>query len=114
MTDTDWVEDFPAAVTVCDAVGIIVAMNAKAAETFREEGGKALIGSNVLDCHPEPSRTQLADMLRSQCANIYTIEKAGIRKLIYQSPWCRDGRYAGFVELALPIPAEMPHFIRTP
>jgi transcriptional regulator with PAS, ATPase and Fis domain len=114
MTDVNWVEDFPAAVTVCDAQGIIVAMNAKAAEAFREQGGERLIGSNALDCHPEPSRTQLADMLTSGCANIYTIEKAGAKKLIYQSPWYRDGRYAGFVELALPIPAEMPHFVRTP
>ncbi len=114
MTDRNWVEEFPAAVTVCDAQGIILAMNARSAETFQAEGGKRLIGSNVLDCHPEPSRTQLTDMLKSQRANVYTIEKAGIRKLVYQSPWYRDGRYAGFVELALPIPAEMPHFVRTP
>ena len=114
MTDESWTEDFPGAITVCDGQGIILAMNAKSVETFREQGGERLIGTNVLDCHPEPSRTQLAEMLKSQRANIYTIEKAGIRKLIYQSPWYRDGRYAGFVEMALPIPAEMPHFIRTP
>jgi len=113
MTDVNWVEDFPAAVTVCDAQGIIVALNAKAAETFQEQGGKRLIGSNALECHPEPSRTQLDEMLKSGRANIYTIEKAGAKKLIYQSPWYRDGRYAGFVELALPIPTEMPHFVRT-
>ena len=35
-----------------------------------------------------------------------------MRKLIYQSPWYRDGAYAGFVELSLEIPAEMPHFVR--
>ncbi|MBI4537776.1 MAG: diguanylate cyclase [candidate division NC10 bacterium] len=113
MTDLNWVEDFPAAVTVCDAQGIILTMNAMAAVSFRDQGGKRLIGSNVLDCHPEPSRTQLAEMLESGRANVYTIEKAGTKKLIYQSPWYRGGQYAGFVELALPIPAELPHFVRS-
>ena len=113
MTDTNWVEDFPAAVTVCDAAGIIVAMNARAAETFREEGGKALIGSNVLDCHPEPSRTQVRRHLVAATTNVYTIEKNGVKKLIFQSPWCRNGEYAGFVEISLEIPFEMPHFIRS-
>jgi hypothetical protein len=32
--------------------------------------------------------------------------------LIYQSPWYRDGQYAGFVEISLEIPFDMPHFIR--
>ncbi len=41
-----------------------------------------------------------------------TIEKQGIKKLIYQSPWYVDGRYGGFVELSLEIPAVMPHFVR--
>ena len=42
-----------------------------------------------------------------------TFEKNGIKKLIYQSPWYRDGQYAGFVELSLEIPFDMPHFIRS-
>ena len=36
----------------------------------------------------------------------------GIKKLIYQSPWYDNGVYAGFVELSLPVPHAMPHFIR--
>lgn len=52
-------------------------------------------------------------MLEMQKKNIYTIEKDGVKKLIYQSPWYKDGQYAGFVELALEIPFEMPHFVRT-
>jgi hypothetical protein len=43
---------------------------------------------------------------------VYTIEKNGVRKLIFQAPWFQDGKYAGLVELALEIPAEMPHFVR--
>jgi len=112
MNPHQWVEEFPAAVTVCDCAGIILAMNARAAESFKEDGGRALIGTNVLDCHPEPARTTLGDLLRSGRRNVYTIEKRGIRKLIYQSPWFENGRYAGFVELALELPEVMPHFVR--
>jgi transcriptional regulator with PAS, ATPase and Fis domain len=112
MTDHAWLIEFPAAITVCDADGIIIEMNKRATETFAEDGGAALIGRNVLDCHPEPSRTQLTSMLASGQNNVYTIQKNGIRKLIYQSPWYRDGAYAGFVELSLPLPAAMPHFDR--
>ena len=35
-----------------------------------------------------------------------------MKKLIYQAPWYRDGAYAGFVELSLVVPFELPHFVR--
>lgn len=108
----DWVREFPAAVTICDRDGIILDMNARAVATFAADGGAALIGTNVLDCHPEPSRTQLAGLLRSGSRNVYTIEKGGVRKLIYQSPWYRSGEYAGLVEISMELPGEMPHFVR--
>lgn len=107
-----WAEEFPAAVTVCDSDGVILAMNAKSADTFQKSGGKALIGSNLLDCHPEPARTKLRELLASGKKNVYTIEKNGVKKLIYQSPWYMDGQYRGFVELALELPGVVPHFVR--
>jgi hypothetical protein len=110
--NNDWVHEFPAAITVCNADGIIIAMNEKASVAFAEEGGARLIGSNLLDCHAEPARSKVANLLKSGSLNVYTIEKRGIKKLIYQSPWYENGTYAGFVELSLPIPAEMPHFVR--
>jgi hypothetical protein len=112
MNDGDWIREFPAAITVCDREGVILAMNNRSRATFAEEGGAALIGTNLLDCHPEPARTKVASLLSSGSPNVYTIEKGGIKKLIYQSPWYDEGKYAGFVELSLPIPAEIPHFIR--
>jgi hypothetical protein len=112
MQPLDWVQEFPAAVTVCDAEGVILAMNAKAATSFADSGGAELIGSNLLDCHPEPARAKLRDLLLSGRANVYTIEKNGIRKLIYQSPWYVDGDYRGLVELSFEIPDAVPHFIR--
>jgi len=112
MNEHPWIKEFPAAITVCDPQGIIVAMNDRAAQTFEKEGGYDLIGSNLLNCHPEPARTRVLRLLADGQKNVYTIEKHGVKKLIYQSPWYQDGVYAGFVELSLEVPFELPHFIR--
>jgi transcriptional regulator with PAS, ATPase and Fis domain len=104
-----WTEEFPGAITVCDPDGIILQMNEKAAQLFKGYGGKDLVGTNVLDCHPEPARTKLSEMLGKQTRNVYTTEKAGVRKIIYQAPWYNNGQYAGFVELSFEIPEQMPH-----
>ena len=112
MTRHDWIPGFPGAVTVCDLKGIILEMNEKAAEGFREYGGKELVGRNLLDCHPEPARSKLLQLLKSGERNVYTTEKNGIRKLIYQTPWYRNNRRCGMVELALEIPIHLPHFVR--
>jgi transcriptional regulator with PAS, ATPase and Fis domain len=112
MNDDQWVREFPAAITVCDTKGVMLAMNEKAVSTFESDGGAALIGTNLLECHPEPARSKVAEMLESGSPNVYTIQKAGVKKLIYQSPWFVDGTYAGFVELSLPIPEVMQHFNR--
>jgi len=111
--DNSWVKEFPGAVTVCDPDGIIIEMNDKAAYVFEEDGGRLLIGKNVFDCHPEPARSELAGLMQAQKRNIYTIEKNGIKKLIYQSPWYHEGQYAGFIEISIEIPFEMPHFVRS-
>jgi transcriptional regulator with PAS, ATPase and Fis domain len=108
-----WIKSFSAAITVCDVNGIILEMNDKAIESFKEDGGEKLIGVNLLNCHPESARAQLKGMLGTQRQNSYTIEKNGVKKLIYQTPWYDNGQYAGFVELSLPIPFVMPHVIRT-
>ncbi len=112
MSKHDWIKEFPGAVTVCDAEGVIVAMNDKALSTFADDGGAALLGKNVMDCHSERSRTILKEIMAAGRPNIYTIEKKGQKKLIYQSPWTKDGAFAGIIELSLEIPFEMPHFIR--
>lgn len=109
----DWLEGLSAAVTVADERGRIVAMNGRAAETFASSGGFALVGSNVLDCHPEPSRSKLAAMLAGGTANHYTTEKAGQRRMIHQLPWFRDREFAGLVEIAVEIPVALPHFDRS-
>ncbi len=113
MSEHAWIKEFPAAVTVCDTQGIILEMNDRAASTLEKDGGYALIGKCLLDCHPEQARAKLEALLDRHEKNVYTIEKNGVKKLIYQSPWFRNGEYAGFVELSLEIPFEMPHFVRS-
>ena len=112
MASHSWVQEFPGSITVCDAKGIILEMNDRAVKAFQDQGREKLISTNMLDCHPEPARTKTRQLLETRQANVYTIEKGGVKKLIYQTPWFKDGRYSGFVELSLEIPAQMPHFIR--
>ena len=110
--DHPWVKEFSGSVTVCDPDGIILEMNDKSRQAYQADGGEKLIGTNMLDCHPEPARAKLQQLMDTQTANVYTIEKNGVKKLIYQTPWYQDGQYAGFIELALEIPFQMPHFLR--
>lgn len=112
MTKHKWIEEFPCAITVCDKDGKILEMNKRSISTFQGDGGKDLIGKSVLDCHPAAARQKLEEMLQTQDMNTYTIEKNGQKKLIYQSPWFENGKYMGFVEISLPIPETMPHFVR--
>ena len=108
----DWVKEFPAAVTVTASDGEIIEMNDKAAAIFEEDGGYDLIGSNILDCHPESARNKLKQLMEGQLENIYTIEKNGMKKLIYQTPWFKEGLPAGFIEFSFEIPLDIPHHIR--
>ncbi len=112
MGEHPWFEEFPGSIVVCDTQGIVLEMNAKAIQMYEKDGGAALIGKNVLDCHPGPARAKLQALLDAGTANVYTIEKNGVHKLIYQVPWSVDGQYRGIMELALEIPAEAPHFVR--
>ena len=109
----DWVNEFPGAVTVCDRKGVIVAMNNQAQQVFAKSGGGTLVGSDLSACHPEPARTKLAELLKHPAVHAYTIEKNGIKKLIYQAPWYENGQFSGLVEVSLVLPENMPHFVRS-
>ena len=112
MPSIPWIKEFPGSITVCDATGVILDMNDASAESFAKDGGRALMGSNLLDCHPEPSRNKLQGLLATGQANAYTIEKGGVKKLVYQAPWYENGQYRGLVEIALALPETLPHFVR--
>ena len=108
----DYFKEVNLAVTICDKEGKILEMNDKSRKTFLKPGQEDLIGKNVLDCHPEPAHSLLADMLQNPRTNVYTIEKKGVKKLIYQTPWYVEGEFMGFMELSMEIPFEMMHRVR--
>ncbi len=108
----DYFKEVNLAVTICDKEGKILEMNDKSRKTFLKPGQEDLIGKNVLDCHPEPAHSLLADMLQNPRTHVYTIEKKGVKKLIYQTPWYVEGEFMGFMELSMEIPFEMKHCVR--
>ena len=109
----EYFHNVPFSVTVCDKDGKILEMNETAERVLSH--GQHIIGQNLLDCHPEPARTKLMEMLKNHNLNAYTIEKNGVKKLIYQSPWFdENGEFAGYIELSMEIPMEMPHYVRVP
>ena len=98
------------AITVCDKEGNILDMNTTSANV--NSHGQKIIGNNLFDCHPQRAAAILRDLLENEKLNAYTIEKKGVKKLIYQVPWYENGEFGGLVELSLPIPFDMPHYVR--
>jgi hypothetical protein len=106
----EWAKEMNCAVTVCDTKGIILYMNDKACQTFAKYGN--LIGKNLLTCHNAQSQEKIHEMLQTGGSNAYTIEKNGIKKMIYQTAWFNEGIVGGLVEISMELPGEMPHYIR--
>ncbi len=107
------VAELPFAITVCDTEGMILYMNERSVATFQKYGGADIIGTSLFLYHPEHASAILRRLLDTGEKNAYSIEKNGIKKLIYQSPWYKEGEFAGLIELSLELPVEMPHFVRT-
>lgn len=109
----DWAMGVNCAVTVTDADCNIIYMNERSRHTFDARGGADLIGHNLMDYHNERSKGIIRRLLDEGGVNCYTIEKEGLRKMIYQTAWRDDkGNVAGLVEISMVIPAEMPHYVR--
>ena len=89
---------------------MILYQNAPAREIYKSHGD--LIGTNLMPCHNANSQAIIRHMLATGESNAYTIEKNGVHKMIYQTPWRRDGQIAGLVEISMIIPATLPHHIR--
>lgn len=108
----NWIDQLDGNVIVCDAQGIVIYMNELAIRAYAADGGAALIGTNLMDCHNARSREKIREILETRQKNVYTIEKQGKKKIIYQTPWIDNGELKGIVEFSLEIPAEMAHFVR--
>jgi transcriptional regulator with PAS, ATPase and Fis domain len=108
----DWIDKLDGNVIVSDKDGVIIYMNEKASLQYHKAGDENILGKNLKDCHSERSMQKIQEIESSGGNNVYSIEKKGIKKLIYQSPWYNNGEFQGIVELSLEIPFDMPHFLR--
>jgi len=107
-----WSDEFEGAVTICNRNGVITYMNETSKKLFGKYGGGELVGKNLLDYHPEPSRSKVANMLITPTTNTYTIEKAGVKKIVHQSPLYEKGVFSGLIEISFELPQTLPHHIR--
>jgi transcriptional regulator with PAS, ATPase and Fis domain len=107
-----WSDQFQGAITICDREGIITYMNETSQKQFAKDGGADLLGTNLLDCHPEPSRSKVAEMLENPITNTYTTAKGGIKKIIHQSPLFEKGIFSGVIEISFVLQEPLPHFNR--
>lgn len=103
----DFFENVAVSMTVCDRQGKVVYQNQRAVEALGEARGHSLE-----ECHKSSSWEMIQRMLAEGTTNAYTIEKRGVRKLIYQTPWYENGEVAGLVEYSIVLPEGMPHKIR--
>ncbi|WP_321996091.1 hypothetical protein [Draconibacterium orientale] len=108
----NWMDGFEGAITVCNTEGIIVYMNDFSIRQFEKYGGEKLLGTNLLDCHPEPSKTKLREMLVTPTENTYATEKNGVAKVVTQKPWMEHGKFCGVVELSFEFPSGMVNHVR--
>jgi len=110
---SEWFDELPCSVAVCDNEYTILYLNDRSAEVNAADGGKSLVGRNMMECHPPEAQVKLRKVMASGRPNVYTIEKKGVRKMIYQSHWKEGGRVRGLVEVTFELPAEIPHFVRS-
>lgn len=109
----EWLERLPCSVTVCDRNYTILYLNERSADVNAKDGGKALVGRSLLDCHPPEAQEKLRKVMMSGRPNIYTIEKNGVKKMILQCHWRKGDEVGGLVEISFELPEQIPHFLRT-
>ncbi|WP_418983308.1 PAS sensor protein [Alistipes sp.] len=103
-----WADELDCAVTVCDTEGVVLYQNDRSREVNGDVQGRSL-----LPCHNERSRAIIRRLAEEGGKNVYTIEKRGVKKLIYQTVWRADGTIRGLVEFSLELPDQLPHYVRS-
>ena len=107
-----WLDGFAVSIMVMDAEGKVLYMNDAADEVFKKFGGKNMVGSDISQCHKASSMITIKEMMENDSTNVYSIEKNGQKKIIYQAPWYEEGRVAGLVTMSLAVPEKIPHHER--
>jgi sensor histidine kinase regulating citrate/malate metabolism len=111
----DWIKDVSAAVVICDRKGVLTYLNDAAAAMYAPFGGYALLGKSVMEgCHKQKSSNdKMFEIMETRKPHTYSIERNGIKRLIHQMPHVVNGEVIGIIELAIIVPFEIPHFVRT-
>ena len=108
-----WAEGTHCAITVSDLEGKVIFMNERSRATF-DTDGRTMLGQNRMPCHSPKSQEKIRHMIATDTVNCYTIDKQGVKKMIYQTPWRdSDGNVRGMVEISMVIPQDMPHYVRS-
>lgn len=100
-------DEINSAVTVSDTGGVVLYQNEKSVAVNGDVRGKSMI-----PCHNERSREIIRRLVDEGGTNVYTIEKKGVHKLIYQTVWREGGEVRGLVEFSIETPEDMPHYVR--
>jgi transcriptional regulator with PAS, ATPase and Fis domain len=107
MKNKQWMDTLDASITVCGQDGEIIYMNETSAIHYQKDGGRTLMGKNLLACHPGDSQEVVRKMLQAPVINLYITDKNGQSTLVYQAPWFRKGKHAGIVEMLIPLPEKL-------
>ena len=99
----DFLQETDMIISVCDADGTIVYMNDKAKNYFQEPGTPELTGSNILDCHPEPSKSQLKKMMTTHETQSLIKGEGEKRRIIHQTPIYKNKKFNGYIEIIIPL-----------
>jgi hypothetical protein len=113
LSHLEWFEQLPCSVMVCDTRYRILYLNDMAAKDHADDGGKELVGRNLMDCHPPEAQEKLRKIMTSGRPNVYTTERKGKKKLVYQCQWKKRGRVGGLVQLVAELPGDIPNIVRS-
>lgn len=113
MENFSWADNITdVAITVCDTNCDIIYMNALSVKTFCKNN-VSLIGKNLRQFHNARSNEIITSILSNGTPNQYTIEKAGVHKLIKQTTWSqKEGTLGGLIEFSIIITPSMTHYVR--
>lgn len=103
----DYYKSINVSITICDTEGIVVYQNDKSLATFGDK-----VGQSMMPCHQQRSQDIIHHLLDDASTNVYTIDKKGVKKMIYQTPWFDGGVVKGLIEFSMVLPEEMPHYVR--
>ena len=68
------------AITVCDLDGVVLYQNKRSVEVNGDVRGRSMI-----PCHSARSREIIQRLINEGATNAYTIQKNGLKKMIYQT-----------------------------